>query len=120
MIKHITSAFIFCIFCSVTAQDFSALWQGHFSYNNINDIAQGDNKIFAASDNVIFTYDLATNQIETLTTIDGLSGQTITTISYSEIYNMLLINMNPFNSPSLFKKKTRIPSKSLSNNGNLC
>jgi hypothetical protein len=91
MIKHITSAFIFCIFCSVTAQDFSALWQGHFSYNNINDIAQGDNKIFAASDNVIFTYDLATNQIETLTTIDGLSGQTITTISYSEIYNMLLI-----------------------------
>uniref|UniRef100_UPI00404A5FE0 type IX secretion system anionic LPS delivery protein PorZ n=1 Tax=Gelidibacter sp. TaxID=2018083 RepID=UPI00404A5FE0 len=91
MIKYLTKAIIFLTFCSVTAQDFSSLWQGYFSFNNVNDITQGDNKIFVASDNVIFTYDLTTNLIETITTIDGLSGQTITTIEYSELYNRLLI-----------------------------
>ena len=36
------------------AQDFSTLWEGHFSYLNINDVVQGNNQVYAASENAIF------------------------------------------------------------------
>jgi len=73
------------------AQDFSALWKGYFSYNTIKDIVAGPNKIFAASENAVFTYDLSTKALKTITTIEGLSGQTITTIASSNRYDTLMI-----------------------------
>lgn len=76
---------------SSQAQDFSTLWQGYFSYYNIKDIAIGANKVYGASENAIFTYDLSTHEIETISTIEGLSGETISTIAYSETYKTLMI-----------------------------
>ncbi|HMC00809.1 MAG TPA: two-component regulator propeller domain-containing protein [Flavobacteriaceae bacterium] len=91
MIKRI----IVCLFCLIPlvhfGQDFSALWEGHFSYYNIKDVSQGDNKIFAAAENAIFVYDTTTNEIEEITTIQGLSGEIISTIHYSETYELLVI-----------------------------
>jgi hypothetical protein len=75
----------------VNAQDFSALWEGHFSYLNIKDIVQGNNKVYAASENAIFTYDLETKELNKISTIDGLSGEFITTIHYSEAFKQLII-----------------------------
>ena len=91
MIKQITSFFLFLFVFTSYAQDFSTLWQGYFSYHNIKDVAIGGNKVYGASENAIFTYDLSNDAIETITTIEGLSGQIITTISYSETYDLLLI-----------------------------
>lgn len=73
------------------AQDFSALWQGHFSYNKITDVSQGNGKIYAAADNVVFSLDTQTNDIEEITTIHGLSGETISSIFYSDIYELLVV-----------------------------
>ncbi|WP_242203782.1 type IX secretion system anionic LPS delivery protein PorZ [Aestuariivivens insulae] len=73
------------------AQDFSSLWEGHFSYNKVSQVVKGGNKIYAATENAIFSYDTQTNELETITTINGLSGQTISTISYSEAYELLII-----------------------------
>lgn len=73
------------------SQDFSALWEGHFSYYDIKDVVKGNNKIFAASENAIFSLDIETNEIEEITTINGLSGELISTIHYSEIYELLVI-----------------------------
>ncbi len=73
------------------AQDFSALWQGYFSYFNIKDVTQSDSKIYAASENAIFSYDLLSNELQTITTINGLSGETIATIHYSNDYQLLVI-----------------------------
>jgi len=73
------------------AQDYSALWEGHFSYLNVNDIVQGNEKVFAASENSVFVYDIQSTDLETITTINGLSGESISTIHYSEVYNLLLI-----------------------------
>lgn len=73
------------------SQDFSSLWQAHYSYNNIIDVVSGENKIYAAAQNAVFEYDTSTNEITTITTIDGLSGEQITTIYYSEIYQYLVI-----------------------------
>ncbi len=73
------------------AQDYSALWEDHFSYLNINDVVQGNGKIFAASENAIFVYNIQTTELETITTINGLSGELISTIHYSNVYNLLII-----------------------------
>ena len=66
-------------------------WEGHFSYYNIKSVANGDGKIFVATENVLFTYDVLTNELETITTIEGLSGEYITTIHYSNNNNLLII-----------------------------
>ncbi|NRD19031.1 ABC transporter substrate-binding protein [Winogradskyella eckloniae] len=73
------------------SQDFEALWQGHFSYNSIIDVVSGEDKIFAAGENAVFEYNTLTNEINTITTVDGLSGESITTIYYSEAYQYLII-----------------------------
>ncbi len=73
------------------SQDYSSLWEGHFSYFDIKDISQGNGKIYAASENAIFTYDVVSEEIDTISTINGLSGESISTIYYSEINELLLI-----------------------------
>ena len=91
MLKHIFSVVVFVISVVSTAQNFSSLWEGHFAYYDIKDVAQGNDKVFAASENAIYTYDLDTNEIEKITTVEGLSGETISTIKYSEAFQLLLV-----------------------------
>jgi hypothetical protein len=73
------------------AQDFSDNWDSHFSYLSVTDISQSENKVFVASENVVFTYDVNTFEIEKITTVEKLSGEIISTIHYSEAYEMLMI-----------------------------
>ncbi|MGK0255293.1 MAG: hypothetical protein ACI9OE_002821, partial [Mariniflexile sp.] len=83
---------IICLFPLLPfAQDFSVLWKGHFSYNNIKEVVRGTNKIYAAAENAIFSYDIQTNELKELNTVNGLSGETISTIYYSEAYELLVI-----------------------------
>lgn len=82
---------LFGLTVSCYSQDFSALWTAHYSYNDIVDVVSGENKIYAAAQNAVFEYDTLTNELTTITTIEGLSGEQITTIYYSEFYQSLLI-----------------------------
>jgi len=84
---------ICCLFSKLTvfAQDFSNLWEGHFSFSEVVAVVSTSDRIYAASENAVFSVDIATNQINTITTIDGLSGETISTIAYSEAFEMLII-----------------------------
>ena len=75
----------------VSTQNFSTLWQGHYSYLNIKDVVQGNGKIYAAAENAVFIYDPATLDIETVSTINGTSGEFISTLHYSEVFNLLVI-----------------------------
>lgn len=91
MIKRLL-VFIICLVPLIqNAQDFSALWKGHFSYYNIKQVAQGNNKIYAAAENAVFSIDILSNEIKELNTINGLSGETISTIYYSDVYELLVI-----------------------------
>ena len=60
------------------------LWQGYFSYNQIKDISQSTNQIFAASENALFSKDFTTNEINTFNSVDGLKAETISSLYYSE------------------------------------
>ncbi len=73
------------------AQDFSEFWEGHFSYYNVKQVVKGNDKIYAASENAVFTINVQSNEIEELTTVNGLSGESISTIFYSELYELLVI-----------------------------
>lgn len=73
------------------AQDFSALWEGHFSYLNIVDVVKSDSKIYAAAENAVFIYDVNTEEVDEVTTINGLSGDAISTLHHSSDYELLII-----------------------------
>ena len=66
-------------------------WQGFFSYNKITDISEGQQKIYAASDIAVFTKNLTTNDLTTITSVDGLKAETITAIHYSSSFNKTLV-----------------------------
>ena len=91
MNKRVSLLFILFIPLISIAQDYSALWDGYFSYLNVKDVSKGNGKIYVAAENAIFTYDLETSELETLTTINGLSGEEISKIYYSEAYELLII-----------------------------
>jgi streptogramin lyase len=85
---------LFCLLSFTTSlwgQNYEAFWTGHFSYLNINKVVDADDKFYAASENALFSYDLQTNQLSTITTINGLSGELISTLHYSNEYQLLLI-----------------------------
>ncbi|MDB4588844.1 ABC transporter substrate-binding protein [Flavobacteriaceae bacterium] len=85
---------LFCLLSFTTSlwgQNYEAFWTGHFSYLNINNVVDADDKFYAASENALFSYDLQTNQLSTITTINGLSGELISTLHYSNEYQLLLI-----------------------------
>ena len=69
----------------------SDAWEGHFSYTKIKAVVDGGDKIYAASENAIFSYDPITEERETITTINGLSGEYITSIHYSNEYELLIV-----------------------------
>ncbi|MGK0385513.1 MAG: hypothetical protein ACI849_000115 [Patiriisocius sp.] len=85
--------FVFLVFLAplAMAQNFENLWKDHFSYVSVKDISQGDDRVFVGSDNAIFIYDLSTEEITTLSSVQGLSGESITTIHYSSETDILLI-----------------------------
>nr|WP_321227424.1 ABC transporter substrate-binding protein [uncultured Psychroserpens sp.] len=91
MFKRIVFILLALISFKGVSQEFSSLWEGYFSYFEIKDVTKGNDKIFAASENAIFSYDISTNEINKITTVEGLSGETITTILYSEDYDVLVV-----------------------------
>ena len=69
----------------------SQFWKGYFSYKEIKDISQSSTVFFAAATNALFSKNLTTNTLKTTNTIDGLSGQTITSMYHSIAFNKTLI-----------------------------
>ncbi|HEY0047009.1 MAG TPA: T9SS type A sorting domain-containing protein [Flavobacterium sp.] len=67
------------------------IWKGYFSYNEIKDLSQSSTSIYAAAENALFSKNLNTNILKTTNTVDGLSGQTITSIYHSEATNKTLV-----------------------------
>lgn len=66
-------------------------WQSYFSFNEIKDISEAPTTVFAASENALFSKNTATNSIKTTTTVDGLSGQTISALYHSEGFKKTII-----------------------------
>ncbi|MHA7942620.1 type IX secretion system anionic LPS delivery protein PorZ [Formosa sp. 3Alg 14/1] len=91
MFKRILLLILFVCPLITWAQDFSDSWEGHFSYHTIKDVTASENKIYVASENAVFTYDIVTQEINILSTIEGLTGELISTLHYSAEFKALVI-----------------------------
>lgn len=88
VIKYILILFL----CNIWAQtDYSASWEDYFSYNNVKDFVKVDTKIYALVDNAVFIYDEISGETEKISSINGLSGETASSIHYSNQYERLII-----------------------------
>ncbi len=82
---------MFLLFLQISFAQNNMVWQGYFSYNDIRDVSQSSTTLFAASENALFSKNTSTGQLKTTNTIDGLSGQTITSLYYSSSTNKTLV-----------------------------
>ena len=73
------------------AQNFEDEWEGYFSFVEIKDIAKGGDNLYIASQNAVFIYNLNTQEITTITTINGLDGGEISAIHYSEDFGAIFL-----------------------------
>lgn len=82
----------FLLISSMTfSQTTKQLWKGYFSYNEVNDLTESPTRILASTQKALFSKNLNTNELKTINTIDGLSGQDISAIYYSQEYNKTII-----------------------------
>ncbi|WP_136482087.1 type IX secretion system anionic LPS delivery protein PorZ [Cognatitamlana onchidii] len=110
MLKRLITLLLYFIPLMQFSQNFSNEWEGHFSYNEIKDISLGNNKVYAAADNAIFILDLQTNELQERSTIDGLSGESISAIYYSEVYELLVVGYENGLIEIVFDNEERIVS----------
>ena len=68
-----------------------AYWKTLFAYNNVEQIAMTNDRVFAISDGALYSVDKLTERIETYNAGNGLHGSNIVRIYYDEVYDMLLI-----------------------------
>jgi hypothetical protein len=66
-------------------------WKGYFSYNQIKDLSESTSKIYVAAENALFTKNTASSDIQTINTVDGLSGQTISAIYHSDTFQKTIV-----------------------------
>lgn len=83
---------IFLLVNSLWSQtDFSDSWEDFYSYNNVKDFVKVGSKFYAVVDNAVFIYDSSTQELEKLSSVQGLSGETATSIYFSEASQKLVI-----------------------------
>lgn len=123
---------IFLLVTSVAfSQNYESRWMGHFSYNAIKDISTSSHKLYAAAENAVFVYDLELDETSTISTIQGLTGDFITSLHYSSGYELLIIGyengmIDVYNEPEkkvlkvvdIFDKMTIPPDKKRINHFN--
>lgn len=78
-------------FLSFSQTDFSNRWEDFFSYNTVKDFLTVNDKIYALTDNAVFTYNTNSNETDKLSSINGLSGETTSAIHFNNSNSRLVI-----------------------------
>lgn len=66
-------------------------WRSFFSYNDIVDVTQSPSRVFGAASSAMFEKNLGTNELKTITSVDGLKAETITAVHHSAEFNRTLV-----------------------------
>lgn len=90
LMKNIFSLYFLLLSISFFGQE-NQPWRSFFSYNDIVDVSQSANKVIGAASSALFEKNLGTNELKTITSIDGLKVETITAVMYSSVYNKTLV-----------------------------
>ena len=71
--------------------DQSSSWEDFFSYNNVKDFFETENRIYAIADNAAFIYDLSSGEIQKVSSVNGLSGKETSSLYYSSSTDRFVI-----------------------------
>ena len=93
MNKRIFFIAVLTVIFSLTsiAQVAMGKWRTHFAYNNVSQIAQSANKIYAVSEGALFSIDKQDGGMEFYSKISGLNGSNISRIEYDSANQELLL-----------------------------
>lgn len=91
MMKKIAFCVLFLVLIQFCQAQNKSSWLGYFSFNEIKDLSESSTAVFAASENALFSKNTTTNILKTTTTVDGLSGQTISAVYYSETFKKTIV-----------------------------
>ncbi len=92
MMKKLFSIYFFLFSLVIFSQtDYSDSWEDFYSYNNVKDFVKVDATIYALADNAVFIYNTNNQEINKLSSVQGLSGETTTSIHYNTAFNRLVI-----------------------------
>ena len=69
------------------AQQNNQMWKGYFSYNEIVDVESASGKVFAATQNGIFSKIIASSDLTIYNSVTGFKPESITTIHHSDAFN---------------------------------
>lgn len=90
--KHLCLLYVLFFSVVFSAQtDYSDSWEDFYSYNNVKDFVKVDQVIYALVENAIFTYDTTTEEINKLSSVQGLSGETTSSIHYNATFKRVVI-----------------------------
>jgi hypothetical protein len=91
MKKIIFYLFWFTSYFTYSQTDYSSSWEDFYSYNNVKSIEKVDDIIYALADNAVFTYNINTEELTKISSVNGLSGERTTSFHYSENFGKLII-----------------------------
>jgi ligand-binding sensor domain-containing protein len=83
--------FITATAISSQAQLAVGTWQTHLSYNNVNQVAVAENKVFGVGSGALFSVDKADESVEIYSKLNGLNDNNVVKIAYSAANKTLLI-----------------------------
>lgn len=84
--------FIVCLSQNIFGQiDYSENWSDFYSYNNVKDFIKVGTNTYAIVDNAVFVYDETTGSSEKFSSVNGLSGETTSSLYFNETYQRLVI-----------------------------
>ena len=90
--KHLFSLYVLFFSGIFSAQtDYSDSWEDFYSYNNVKQLVKIDEVIYALAENAVFTYNTTTEEINKLSSVQGLSGDNTKSIYYNESFQRLFI-----------------------------
>ena len=90
--KKLFFLFLFLNYSLIFSQvDYTDSWEDFYSYNNVKDFVKVDNILYALADNAVFTFDESTAEIKKFSSIQGLSGETTSSIHYNAAFKRVVI-----------------------------
>ena len=91
MRKYLIIGLLFFVIKINAQTNSSATWEDFYSYNQVKDFVQNGDIIYALTDNAIFTYVKSTNISKKISSVNGLTGESTSAITYSSELNKLIV-----------------------------
>jgi len=93
IMKKIFQVLTFCLATTAAWSqiDYSNNWEDFYSYNNVKDFIKTEDQLHAIVDNAVFTFNDITSEISKISSVNGLSGASTSSLHYSTDYKKLII-----------------------------